>query len=155
MSSKKITFRISRFKQEHIDPARYQNFELEVLPNMTVFAPSDANQTKRIVQLMAENIGPMYARVGRANAPLIYKKEDLSDIKIGKGMTITEGDDISIIACGTMVDHVLDASKELLKEGISARIIDMHTIKPIDSELVKKCLKETNAIITAEEHSIF
>jgi transketolase len=121
---------------------------------MTVFAPSDATQTRRIVELMATNIGPMYARVGRADAPLIYKKEDVKEIKIGKGIIVKDGDDISIIACGTMVDYVLDARKELLKDGIKARIIDMHTIKPIDKKLILSCAKETNAIITAEEHSI-
>jgi len=140
------------------DGASHQMIEdialMRVLPNMTVFAPSDATQTKRIVELMAINFGPMYARVGRANAPLIYNNDDVNEIKIGKGMTIKDGEDISIIACGTMVDHVLDARKELLKEGITARIIDMHTIKPIDKKLVLSCAKETHAIITAEEHSI-
>jgi len=140
------------------DGASHQMIEdlalMRVLPNMTVFAPSDAIQTSRIVELMATNIGPMYARVGRANAPLIYKKEDVKEIKIGKGITVKDGDDISIIACGTMVDYVLDARKELLKDGIKARIIDMHTIKPIDKKLILSCANETNAIITAEEHSI-
>ena len=140
------------------DGASHQMIEdlalMRVLPNMTVFAPSDATQTKRIVELMATNVGPMYARVGRADAPLIYKTEDLKDMKIGKGITVKGGDDISIIACGTMVDHVLDAREKLLKEGISARIIDMHTIKPIDTNLIIKCAKETGAILTAEEHSV-
>ena len=140
------------------DGASHQMIEdlalMRVLPNMTVFAPSDATQTKKIVQLMAETKGPMYARVGRADAPLIYKTEDLKDMKIGRGLTVKDGDDISIIACGTMVDHVLDAREKLLKEGISARIIDMHTIKPIDTDLIIKCAKETGAILTAEEHSV-
>jgi transketolase len=140
------------------DGASHQMIEdlalMRVLPNMTVFAPSDATQTKKIVQLMAETKGPMYARVGRADAPLIYKKEDLKDMKIGEGITVKEGDDISIIACGTMVDHVLDAREKLLKEGVSARIIDMHTVKPIDTDLTIKCAKETGAILTAEEHSV-
>lgn len=140
------------------DGASHQMIEdlalMRVLPNMTVFAPSDATQTRRIVELMATNIGPMYARVGRANAPLIYKKEEVKDIKIGKGVTVKEGDDVAIIACGTMVDHVLDARKMLLKEGIHVRIIDMHTLKPIDKNLIINCAKETNVILTAEEHSV-
>jgi transketolase len=140
------------------DGASHQMIEdialMRVLPNMTVFAPSDATQTRRIVELMATNIGPMYARVGRANAPLIYSKEDVKEIKIGKGLTIKDGDDITLIACGTMVDHALDAREELLKEKITTRIIDMHTIKPLDKKLVLSCAKETNAIITTEEHSI-
>lgn len=140
------------------DGASHQMIEdialMRVLPNMTVFAPSDATQTRKIVEIMAENFGPMYARVGRANAPLIYKKEDLSNLKIGKAITVKDGNDISIIACGTMLDHVIDASNELKKIGINARVIDMHTIKPIDENIILKSAKETKAIITAEEHSI-
>ena len=127
---------------------------MRVLPNMTVIAPSDATQTKKIVHLMAEKKGPMYARVGRADAPLIYGKEDLKNIKIGKGMTVVDGADISIIATGTMVEPALEAQKTLKKSKINARIIDMHTIKPLDEKLIIKCAKETNAIITAEEHSV-
>ncbi len=127
---------------------------MRVLPNMTVFAPSDATQTGKIVHLMAEKEGPMYARVGRADAPLIYDKKDLNDIKIGKGMTVKDGSDITLIATGTMVEPALEARKTLKKDGISARVIDMHTLKPLDEKLILKCAKETNAIITAEEHSI-
>ena len=127
---------------------------MRVLPNMTVFAPSDATQTGKIVHLMAENYGPMYARVGRDDAPLIYKKDDLNDIKIGKGIMLKDGSDVTFIACGTMVEPALEAHDTLLKEGINTRIIDMHTIKPLDEKLVIKCIKETNGIITAEEHSI-
>ena len=127
---------------------------MRVLPNMTVMAPSDAIQTKKIVHLMAENIGPMYARVGRADAPLIYSEKDADKIKIGKGITVEDGSDITLISAGTMVETSLEAKKMLSKEGINARVIDMHTIKPLDEKLVLKCAKETNAIITAEEHSI-
>lgn len=127
---------------------------MRVLPNMTVMAPSDATQTKKIVHLMAETKGPMYARVGRDDAPLIYDKKDVDNIKIGKGLIVEDGSDISFIACGTMVEPALEARKTLLKQGIKARVIDMHTIKPLDEKLVIKCAKETNGIITAEEHSI-
>jgi transketolase len=140
------------------DGASHQMIEdialMRVLPNMMVFTPSDAIQTKRIVELMATKYGPMYARVGRATAPVIYKKDDLKNLKFGRGIISKDGADISLIACGTMVDYALDARKLLLKEGIKARVIDMHTIKPIDKSLVLTCAKETNAIITAEEHSI-
>jgi len=140
------------------DGASHQMIEdlglMRVLPNMTVLAPSDAMQTVRIVELMAASEGPMYARVGRANAPLIYEKEDLQDIKIGKGLIVKGGSDVSIVACGTMVEPALEASKTLEKNGISARVIDMYTIKPLDEKLVIKCARETNAMITAEEHSI-
>ena len=127
---------------------------MRALPNMTVLAPSDATQTGKIVHLMAEEIGPIYARVGRADAPLIYEKNDLKNMKIGKGMTVKDGSDITLIATGTMVEPALEAQKKLKKEKISARVIDMHTIKPLDERLVLKCAKETNAIITAEEHSV-
>ena len=140
------------------DGASHQMIEdialMRVLPNMTVIAPSDATQTGQIVHLMAEQKGPMYARVGRADAPLIYHKDDLKDIKIGEGMVVKDGSDLSIIACGTMVEPAIEAQSTLKKQGIKAQIIDMHTIKPIDKKLVMKCAKETGAIITAEEHSI-
>jgi len=140
------------------DGASHQMIEdialMRVLPNMKVFAPSDATQTQRIVECMAKEYGPMYARVGRASAPLIYKMGELKDLKIGKGIQIKSGEDVSIIACGTMVDYSIDARELLLKEGIKTRVIDMHTIKPIDKNLIIKCAKETNAIITLEEHSI-
>lgn len=140
------------------DGASHQMVEdltlMRVLPNMTVLAPSDATQTRRLVELMAETKGPMYARIGRANAPVLYRKEDLKDIEIGKGFTIRDGADISIIACGTMVDQAVDAWELLSKEGISARVVDMHTIKPLDEKLVLKCARQTNAVLTIEEHSV-
>jgi transketolase len=127
---------------------------MRVLPNMTVLAPSDATQTKKIVHLMAEKKGPIYARVGRADAPLIYNNNEVEDIEIGKALTVKDGDDISFVCCGTMVEPALEAREELKKDGISARVIDMYTLKPLDERLIKKCARETNAIITAEEHSI-
>jgi transketolase len=140
------------------DGASHQMIEdltlMRVLPNMTVLAPSDAAQTRRLVELMATTEGPMYARIGRANASVLYKKEDLKDLKIGKGLVIKDGSDVSIIACGTMVDHAVDAQEKLLKDGVSVRVVDMHTIKPLDEKLVIKCARETNTILTVEEHSV-
>jgi len=140
------------------DGASHQMIEdlalMRVLPNMTVLAPSDAPQTKKIVHLMAEKFGPMYARVGRANAPVIYSEADLKDLKIGKGLVVEDGSDISFICTGTMVEPALEARKTLKKQGVSARVIDMFTIKPLDEKLILKCAKDTNGIITAEEHSI-
>ena len=140
------------------DGASHQMIEdialMRVLPNMTVIAPSDAIQTGKIVELMVENHGPIYARIGRADAPVIYDEKNLKDLKLGKGIIVEEGDDVSIIACGTMVDTALDAKKILNKKGIDTRVIDMHTIKPLDKNLIYKCAKETGTIITAEEHSI-
>lgn len=140
------------------DGASHQMIEdltlMRVLPNMTVLAPSDATQTSRLVELMATTEGPMYARIGRANAPLLYKKQDLKDIQIGKGIIVTDGSDASIIACGTMVDQAVDAAEKLSKQGLSARVVDMHTIKPLDKKLVLRCIRDTNAIVTVEEHSV-
>lgn len=140
------------------DGASHQMIEdialMRVLPNMTVMAPADAAQTRKIVELMAAKKGPMYARVGRANAPLIYEKRDLDDLRIGQGITVKDGTDATIIACGTMVDTAIEAQKTLLKQRIQTRVIDMHTIKPLDTKIVIKAARETNALITAEEHSI-
>jgi transketolase len=140
------------------DGASHQMIEdialMRVLPNMTVISPSDAIQTAKIVELMANTNGPMYARIGRADAPIIYNDDQLTDLKLGEGLIVEEGSDICIIACGTMVDSAIDARTELKKIGIDVKIIDMHTIKPLDKKMVVKCAKETGAIISAEEHSI-
>ena len=140
------------------DGASHQMIEdltlMRVLPNMTVLAPSDAMQTRRIVELMATTEGPMYARIGRANASVLYKKEDLKDLKLGKGLIVKDGSDVTIIACGTMVDQAVEAHEQLLQDGVSARVVDMHTIKPLDEKLVIKCARETCTILTLEEHSI-
>ena len=140
------------------DGASHQMVEdialMRVLPNMKVIAPSDAPQTGKIVEKMVENNGPIYARIGRADAPVIYSEKDLKDLKLGKGIIAEDGDDVTIIACGTMVDPALEAKKTLKKKGVDTRVVDMHTIKPLDKNLIIKCVKETGAIITAEEHSI-
>jgi transketolase len=140
------------------DGASHQMIEdialMRVLPNMTVLSPSDYIQTGKIVECMAETEGPMYARIGRADVPVIYSSEYVENLEIGKGMIVEEGEDISLFACGTMVDVAIDAHNLLKKKGISAKVIDMHTIKPLDENLVDKCRKNTGGIITIEEHSI-
>src|SRR4030042_3677098 len=108
------------------DGASHQMLEdlalMRALPNMTVLAPSDATQTKKIVHLMAENTGPMYARIGRADAPVIYSEKDLEELKIGKGIVVEDGKDITFIATGTMVEPALEAKKILKEQGVSARV---------------------------------
>ncbi|MEE8359717.1 MAG: transketolase C-terminal domain-containing protein, partial [Candidatus Omnitrophota bacterium] len=94
----------------------------------------------------------VYLRLGRGKAPVITKEED--SFKIGKAMTLREGDDLTIIACGIMVYEALLAHDELKKKGISARVINLHTPKPIDREVIVKAARETKAIVTAEEHLI-
>ena len=140
------------------DGASHQMIEdialMRVLPNMTVLAPSDYTQTGKIVENMATIKGPIYARIGRADAPIIYTEDYIEQLKIGKGMIVEEGTDATIIACGTMVDAAIDAYHILKKKEISTRIIDMHTIKPLDEKLILKSAKDTGTIVTVEEHSI-
>jgi len=140
------------------DGASHQMIEdlalMRALPNMTVLAPSDATQTGKIVELMADHVGPMYARVGRADAPILYEDAYMETLELGKGMLVEEGSDVTILACGTMVDAALDAFNQLKKKKIAARVIDMHTIKPLDESLILKCARETGHILTVEEHSV-
>jgi len=140
------------------DGASHQMIEdlalMRVLPNMSVFAPSDGNLTRRVVELMAQEKGPMYARVGRDALPLLYQLEDLRNITPGKGIVLREGSDVTLLACGTMVEHALRAHNILEKEGVSTRVIDMFSVKPLDTALVLDCARETNLVLTLEEHSI-
>ncbi|MEM4258462.1 MAG: transketolase family protein [Candidatus Thermoplasmatota archaeon] len=140
------------------DGASHQMIEdialMRVLPNMKVFAPSDALQTQRVVELMAFEEGPMYSRIGRESSPILYSQEDTLHMKIGKGIIVCDGDDATLIACGTMVSQCIEASKKLKKEGIYVRVLDMFCIKPLDQKLILRCSKDTQAILTVEEHSI-
>ncbi|HJC67476.1 MAG TPA: transketolase family protein [Candidatus Enterocloster excrementigallinarum] len=123
------------------------------IPNMTVIAVSDAVETKKAVFAAAETKGPVYLRLSRAAAP-VYYKEDM-EFEIGKGIVAKDGQDVTIIAAGTVFHKALEAAKLLEEEGVSAAVVDMHTIKPIDSELIQKYAKSTGAIVTVEEHSIY
>ena len=140
------------------DGASHQMLEdialMRVMPNMKVFAPSDPLQTGRVVELMAEEYGPMYSRIGREAVYSIYDKKDIEDIKIGKSIKLKDGDDLTILAHGMMVHQSLSAIDILRKEGISAELIDMWTIKPIDHKSIVKSAKKTGRVITIEEHSI-
>ncbi len=138
------------------DGASHQAIEdiaiMRSLPNMVVLNPADAVSTKALLKEIVEYEGPVYVRLGRAKVPVIY--DDDVKITIGKGMEVKGGNDITIIATGIMVNEALKARKELLKEGITARVIDIHTIKPIDKEIIIKAGRETKGIVTVEEHSI-
>lgn len=123
------------------------------IPNMTVLSVSDPVETKKAVFAMAEYDGPVYIRLSRAPAAKIYD-EDM-EFTIGKGITLKEGNDVSIIATGTILHNALMAAEILETEGIHVTVVDMHTIKPIDSDLVRLCAKNTGAIVTVEEHSIY
>lgn len=122
------------------------------LPNMTVLCTSDDVQTRWAVRAISEFEGPVYLRLCRMATPVIYPKNE--QFEIGKGVQIGDGTDASIIATGVVVSEAIKAMEELKKQGINVRVIDMHTIKPIDRELIIKCAKETQKIITVEDHSI-
>ncbi|GAB6168684.1 transketolase family protein [Clostridium carnis] len=122
------------------------------LPNMTVIVPADHREAMQATKAAANFVGPVYLRFGRCNTEDIF--DDNYKFEIGKGVELIKGNDITVIATGMMVQKAIEASKELETEGISVRVINMSTIKPIDREIIIKAAKETKAIITAEEHSI-
>jgi transketolase len=126
---------------------------MRAIPNMTVIVPADAVETVHVIRRLAKEYGPSYVRLSRLSTPIVYKNDNY-DFKIGKGVIMKPGSDITIIATGIMVHHSLMAAEQLSKEGVNARVINMHTIKPLDRELVIRCAAETGAIVTAEEHSI-
>ena len=138
------------------DGASHQAIEdialMRSIPGMTVLNPSDGVSAKKAVEAAVAMDGPVYVRLGRAAVPFVYD-EDM-DFEIGKGLTVKEGSDVTIIATGIMVNEAIQAAEKLEAEGISARIIDIHTIKPIDEEIIIKAAKETKGIVTAEEHSV-
>lgn len=138
------------------DGATHQMIEdlslMRTLPNMTVMCTSDDTQTKWAVKEIAKKEGPVYLRLCRLASPVLYDRKE--KFEIGKGVQIGEGTDATVIATGITVGEALKAKKELEREGINIRVIDMHTIKPIDKELVIKCAKETKKIVTVEDHSI-
>lgn len=127
---------------------------MRVLPNMTVICPSDAVQTKAAVEAALLHEGPVYLRFNRLGTPYIYDEEKPFNFEIGKGYQIRDGKDVTIIAVGDMVYEALRASDILSEEDISARVIDMASIKPIDKDLIIKSAMETGAIVTAEDHNI-
>lgn len=138
------------------DGATHQMLEdiglMRGLPNMTVMCTSDDIQTKWAVREISKIDGPVYLRLCRMATPLIYDVND--KFEIGKGVQIGNGQDASIIATGVTVSEALKAQEVLKENGIDVRVIDIHTIKPIDKGLIVKCAKETKRIITVEDHSI-
>ncbi len=127
---------------------------LRTFPGMYIVLPSDIYQTKKLVEKLVDYPYPVYIRVGRNAVPNVYENEDIK-FEIGKANVLLEGDDLTIIGTGETVFHCLDAGKKLHEQGIKARVIDMHTLKPFDKEIVEKAARETGKIITVEEHSIF
>jgi len=138
------------------DGASHQAIEdialMRSLPNMSVISPCDAVSSRFAVKAAIEHEGPVYLRFGRLAVPQIY--DENTEFEFGKGVLLRDGSDVTIIANGLMVQYALEAAKILQEQDISARVIDIHTIKPIDRDIIIKAAKETGCIVTAEEHSV-
>ncbi len=139
------------------DGATHQCLEdmgiMRTIPNMVVINPADDVEARAAVKAAVEHDGPVYLRFGRLAVPVLYDEADYK-FEIGKGVLLKEGTDVTIVATGLMVEMALNASEALKAEGINARVINIHTIKPIDREILVKAAKETGAIVTCEEHNI-
>ena len=138
------------------DGASHQTFEdlalMRTIPGMTVVNPSDGVSARLLLKQVVDFDGPAYVRLGRAAVPVFY--DETADIKLGKGNVLRPGRDVTVIATGIMVAEAMLAASQLAEEGIDVRVIDMHTIKPLDEDIIIEAAKETGRIVTAEEHSI-
>ncbi|KYH28472.1 MULTISPECIES: transketolase family protein [Clostridium] len=139
------------------DGASHQAIEdislMRSIPNMTVICPSDAIETEAAINAVAEYDGPCYVRLGRPGVSIINDNPEYK-FEIGKGITLREGKDAAIIATGIMVEQALEAYNILAEEGIKVKVINIHTIKPIDSQIIINAARETGIVVTAEEHNI-
>ncbi len=126
---------------------------MRVIPNFRVFIPSDTVTVSKLTYLMANEYGPFYMRMTRSKTPLIHSESQ--DFQIGKAITLRDGSDCTIAACGITVRMALEAAESLQQEGISCRVLDMFSIKPIDNEILEKAARETGCIVSTEEHNIF
>jgi len=139
------------------DGATHQCLEdiatMRTIPGMTIVNPADAVEARAAVEAAILHNGPMYLRFGRMAVPVIYDKETYK-FELGKGVKMTDGTDVTIVATGIMVDMALTAAELLKAEGISARVVNIHTIKPLDKEIIIDSAKATGAIVVAEEHNI-
>lgn len=140
------------------DGATHQCIEdfalMRAIPGMLVCCPCDGNEMKLAAEALINYEGPAYLRLERPASPIFTDEVEGYSFELGKGATLADGSDCTIIACGLMVAEALKAAEILSEEGISVRVIDMHTIKPLDEELVLKAAKETGCIVTSEEHSV-
>ncbi len=125
---------------------------MRTIPGMTIINPADDTEARLAVRAAIDHDGPVYMRFGRLAVPVIFG--DDYNFEIGKGVQLKDGSDVTIVATGLMVNEALQAYELLANEGISARIINIHTIKPLDKDIIIKAARETGAIVTAEEHSV-
>lgn len=139
------------------DGASHQSVEdislMRGIPNMVVVCPADANETDAVIRAVYEYDGPCYVRLGRSAVEEVYPNDHVP-FTLGKGNILHKGSKVALIACGIMVESALAAQKELEKEGIDATVVDMHTIKPIDKDLIVELTKTHDLIVTCEEHSV-
>lgn len=126
---------------------------MRALPNMTVLVPSDATSTRWATKYAVDTYGPMYLRLSRDVYPDLY--DENTKFECGKGAIVRDGTDVTVIACGILVHKALEAAEQMAARGVSVRVVDMYSIKPIDRELILRCAQETGAIVTAEEHNIY
>jgi transketolase len=138
------------------DGASHQIIEdialMRVLPNMAVIVPVDSNETYNVVKAVAKTKDPVYVRIGRADVPTVTDKD--TPFEMSKANVMRDGKDVTLIGCGILVSKCLEAAEELAKHGIDARVINLHTIKPLDEKTVVKAARETGGVVTAEEHSV-
>lgn len=139
------------------DGATHQCLEdlaiMRTIPGMTVISPADAVEARAAVLAAIEHDGPVYLRFGRLAVPVLFDRETYK-FEIGKGVMLSEGTDVTLIATGLLVPEAVEAAKMLKEEGISAEVINIHTIKPLDVELICASAKKTGAVVTCEEHNI-
>lgn len=127
---------------------------MRAIPGINIILPADKHETKKMIEALAENTEPTYIRIGRNPVADVYSSDEYG-FEIGKAVTMSEGTDITIIAAGETVKIAMDAADMLKKKGVSCRVLNMHTIKPLDETEIIKAAKETGCIITVEEHSIY
>lgn len=139
------------------DGATHQCLEdigiMRTIPNITILSPVDAVETKAAIEVAIQTDGPFYVRLGRMGVPVI-NDESTYKFELGKGVTLREGKDVTIISTGIMVFEALKAAEALEKENISARVINLHTLKPVDKDIIIKAAQETGAIVTVDEHNV-
>ncbi len=138
------------------DGASHQTFEdmalMRTIPGMTVVNPCDGVSTEKLLEQVIAMEGPVYVRLGRSAVPIHYQERD--SLVLGKGKVLKEGGDVTIIATGIMVHEALKSRNALAEQGIAASVVDMHTIKPIDEDVIIEMAQKTGAVVTAEEHSV-
>jgi len=125
---------------------------MRVIPNVKVMIPADTVTVSKLVWIMSQTYGPFYMRMARSKTPVVHS--EAQSFEIGKGIVLRDGSDCTIAACGITVHMAIEAADALKQEGISCRVLDMFSIKPIDSVLIEKAARETGGIVTCEEHNI-